>query len=245
MYYGIEGLKKTPALTFPSLMLSPESAGSGSSLSERETSKKKWGPLIPKAGMGYGATGIAAGWQQGIGMAAGLAGGALSQNKDTELLGSAVQGAGAGMMFGPWGAAIGGAAGLGMGLINQSRDLKEQARQNDMKRVGQQASAWYSKEQQPYDTTGYYQMKDGGEVRYKMTPKQNMMMGKKKLFSLGGEQIEAEGQETLMYPNGKMENINGPSHEQGGVPMTVKPGSKIFSNRIKARKELIERLKNY
>jgi hypothetical protein len=44
--------------------------------------------------------------------------------------------------------------------------------------------------------------------------------------------IEAEGQEVMETPNGQVSEIEGASHEQGGVNMNVPEGTKIYSKRI-------------
>lgn len=60
--------------------------------------------------------------------------------------------------------------------------------------------------------------------------------GLKDFFAYGGEAnnvpIEAEGQEIIQTPDGQMGEIQGPSHEQGGVDMSVPEGSMIYSDRI-------------
>jgi len=44
---------------------------------------------------------------------------------------------------------------------------------------------------------------------------------------------EAEGGELVEHPNGIMQEIKGPSHEEGGVPIEMNPLSHIYSKRIK------------
>ena len=44
--------------------------------------------------------------------------------------------------------------------------------------------------------------------------------------------IEAEGQEIVQEPNGDMYELQGPSHEQGGIDMQVPEGSQIYSKRL-------------
>lgn len=44
--------------------------------------------------------------------------------------------------------------------------------------------------------------------------------------------IEAEGQEIVQEPNGEMYELQGPSHEQGGIDMQVPEGSQIYSKRL-------------
>ena len=53
-------------------------------------------------------------------------------------------------------------------------------------------------------------------------------------FALGGEvPIEAEGEEIVQEPNGNMYELNGASHEEGGIDMTVPQGTQIYSKRLK------------
>lgn len=53
-------------------------------------------------------------------------------------------------------------------------------------------------------------------------------------FATGGEvPIEAEGQEIVEEPNGNMYELQGASHEQGGIDMSVPEGSQIYSKRLK------------
>ena len=44
--------------------------------------------------------------------------------------------------------------------------------------------------------------------------------------------IETEGQEIVQEPNGEMYELQGPSHEQGGIDMQVPEGSQIYSKRL-------------
>lgn len=45
--------------------------------------------------------------------------------------------------------------------------------------------------------------------------------------------IEAEGQELIQTPDGQLREIQGPNHENGGVPMEVPQDSVIYSKRLK------------
>lgn len=45
--------------------------------------------------------------------------------------------------------------------------------------------------------------------------------------------IEVEGEEIVELPNGQMQQMKGPSHEEGGIPMNVPEGTKIYSDRLK------------
>lgn len=52
-------------------------------------------------------------------------------------------------------------------------------------------------------------------------------------FDTGGNvPIEAEGQEIVQEPTGEMYELQGPSHEQGGIDMQVPEGSQIYSKRL-------------
>lgn len=55
------------------------------------------------------------------------------------------------------------------------------------------------------------------------------------MFALGGRAVqgEAEGGELLESPNGQMYDINGPKHEDGGVPISMDELSRIYSGRVK------------
>ncbi|ALN97277.1 hypothetical protein BOX09_gp31 [Flavobacterium phage Fpv1] len=56
--------------------------------------------------------------------------------------------------------------------------------------------------------------------------------------------VEVEGQEVMETPNGEVSEIEGASHEQGGVDMNVPEGTKIYSKRIeKFGKTMAERKK--
>jgi hypothetical protein len=45
--------------------------------------------------------------------------------------------------------------------------------------------------------------------------------------------IEAEGDEVMETPNGEVQELNGPSHAEGGIDMVVPSGTEIFSKRVK------------
>lgn len=56
-------------------------------------------------------------------------------------------------------------------------------------------------------------------------------------FALGGttqpgQMEEIEGGEELDMPDGSSQSAKGPKHEQGGIPIDLPPGTKIFSDRI-------------
>lgn len=56
-------------------------------------------------------------------------------------------------------------------------------------------------------------------------------------FSNGGmsnnPNAELEKQEVFQTPNGQVDQVNGPSHEEGGVPVNIPQGTRIWSDRLK------------
>lgn len=48
----------------------------------------------------------------------------------------------------------------------------------------------------------------------------------------GNTPIEVEGEEIVELPDGQMQQMQGPSHEEGGIPMNVPQGTKIYSDRL-------------
>lgn len=57
------------------------------------------------------------------------------------------------------------------------------------------------------------------------------------LLAMGGKvnniPVEVEGEEVGEMPNGQLLNFQGPSHEQGGIPVSLPEGTEIYSKRIK------------
>jgi hypothetical protein len=60
----------------------------------------------------------------------------------------------------------------------------------------------------------------------------NTMRGMVSPYATGGVAIEAEGEEVIQTPDGTMGQLQGPSHEEGGIEMTVPEGTKIYSDRL-------------
>ena len=64
----------------------------------------------------------------------------------------------------------------------------------------------------------------------------NMMYGTEQ-FPNGGQSMiynaEVESSENTLNPDGSTNQYNGPSHEQGGIPTQLDPGTLIFSDRLK------------
>lgn len=53
------------------------------------------------------------------------------------------------------------------------------------------------------------------------------------VYASGGQvPVEVEGNEMGQLPNGMMLDFQGPSHEQGGIPIDLPTGTKIYSDRV-------------
>jgi len=56
-------------------------------------------------------------------------------------------------------------------------------------------------------------------------------------YANGGKSMnpnaEVEKQEMMRMPNGSTEQVDGPSHENGGIPVNIPTGTEIFSDRLK------------
>ena len=63
---------------------------------------------------------------------------------------------------------------------------------------------------------------------------------------LFGAEVEAEGEEVVETPDGMTAELKGPSHENGGIDLTLPSGTKIYSKRIKGAdgKSMAVRKKN-
>lgn len=80
---------------------------------------------------------------------------------------------------------------------------------------------------------------EGGTPGGKMTGMQklaNTKFGKgiqSMVYASGGQvPVEVEGNEMGQLPNGMMLDFQGPSHEQGGIPIDLPTGTKIYSDRV-------------
>lgn len=70
--------------------------------------------------------------------------------------------------------------------------------------------------------------------------KQNAAFG----GSVGGVNVEVEGEEVGQTPDGQLIDFKGPSHEQGGIDINLPEGTEIFSKRITVKgKTMAERKK--
>ena len=52
------------------------------------------------------------------------------------------------------------------------------------------------------------------------------------IYAYGGKSIEIEGDEVVHEPGKNPVKVKGPKHEQGGIDVNVKPGTRIYSNRL-------------
>lgn len=50
---------------------------------------------------------------------------------------------------------------------------------------------------------------------------------------LGQPNAELEKQEVMQFPDGTTGQVNGPSHEQGGVPVNLPPATKVYSDKLR------------
>ena len=71
-------------------------------------------------------------------------------------------------------------------------------------------------------------------------------------YAMGGQSnnpnAEVEGNELMRYPDGSTQLMNGPSHENGGIPVNIPQGTEIFSDRLKlpgSKKTIAEEAKKY
>lgn len=60
-------------------------------------------------------------------------------------------------------------------------------------------------------------------------------MGGKMCYPDGGmmPNAELEKQEVMQFPNGSTDQVNGPTHKNGGVPVSIPAGTQIYSDRLK------------
>ena len=78
-----------------------------------------------------------------------------------------------------------------------------------------------------------------GQAREKITGKpfiNKILPGasvtKAALGGVMGQNIEAEGKEVVETPDGQTTELQGPSHENGGINMTVPQGTEVYSKRV-------------
>lgn len=75
-------------------------------------------------------------------------------------------------------------------------------------------------------------------------PRTPSSYGTRTSYQEGGQSqmvpIEVEGGETVKLPNGKLEKFTGPKHAEGGIPTQLPEGALIFSEHLKAPKEVVD-----
>lgn len=71
--------------------------------------------------------------------------------------------------------------------------------------------------------------KYGGIIKKKGKSKNKVI----RKFAFGGNNIEVEGNEIVQEPGKAPYKVVGPKHEEGGVDVSVKDGTKVFSDRLK------------
>jgi len=125
----------------------------------------------------------------------------------------AASGASAGMAAGPWGAlagaVIGGGIGAYTGSTNEDKALAEQ------KRLEAQQAQQLQMQQQQLSNPAYQSFAHGG-IQNSYNPN-----------------AEVEREEVVRMPNGATAQVDGPSHQNGGVPVNIPNGTQIFSDRLK------------
>jgi LysM repeat protein len=52
--------------------------------------------------------------------------------------------------------------------------------------------------------------------------------------------VEVEGKESVLLPNGELNKFEGPTHAQGGIPTNLPEGSKVFSHYLKPDAKIVE-----
>ena len=132
----------------------------------------------------------------------------------------AAKGAAMGAALGPWGAAAGAVAGGAMGWINSSQEeeaaKKAQTASNNrisLKNIRGKANESAGLTQ----TMGTQLYPYGGSINTDQ-PNAN---------------AELELNEQFMLPGGEVGQVNGPSHDEGGIEVALPQGTKVFSDRLK------------
>jgi len=128
-----------------------------------------------------------------------------------DVFAGAAAGAGTGVAVGgPWGAVIGGVIGAGTGLAKGLHVQKQEA--------GQEKLQLQNKIRQ--QRLGSYVAAPEYESLYAMGGMTGM------------PNAEVEGGESLAMPQGVDAAVEGPSHAQGGVPLNLPGGTKVYSDRL-------------
>jgi hypothetical protein len=132
----------------------------------------------------------------------------------------AAKGAAMGAALGPWGAAAGAVAGGVMGWVNSSQEeeaaKKAQTASNNrisLKRIRGKANESAGLTQ----TMGTQLYPYGGSIN----------------SDQANANAELELNEQFMLPGGEVGQVNGPSHDEGGIEVALPQGTKVFSDRLK------------
>jgi len=132
----------------------------------------------------------------------------------------AAKGAAMGAALGPWGAAAGAVAGGAMGWINSSQEeeaaKKAQTASNNrisLKNIRGKANESAGMTQ----TMGTQLYPYGGSIN----------------SDQANANAELELNEQFMLPGGEVGQVNGPSHDEGGIEVALPQGTKVFSDRLK------------
>ncbi|MFN9112325.1 MAG: hypothetical protein ACK5XN_19840, partial [Bacteroidota bacterium] len=135
------------------------------------------------------------------------------------------QGLAAGAMFGPWGAVIGGGIGAGYGAIKGSMEAKEMREKVRManigignRKLGRSMTSNVNWGTVNPNTSTNMMFANGGLVLDYDDPNAN---------------AELELQETFQMPDGTVGNVDGPSHEMGGIAVDLPEGTRIWSDKLK------------
>jgi len=140
-------------------------------------------------------------------------------------LSSAASGASMGMVAGPWGAAAGAVLGGAYGAIKGFSEKEKMDKLQDEaetritnKNINKRANASYNWGTPNINTSQNFMFARGGMVLDYDDPNGN---------------AELELQETFQMPDGTVGNVDGPSHENGGIAVDLPEGTRIWSDKLK------------
>jgi hypothetical protein len=140
-------------------------------------------------------------------------------------LSSAASGASMGMVAGPWGAAAGAVLGGAYGAIKGFSEKEKMDKLQDEaetritnKNINKRANASYNWGTPNINTSQNFMFARGGMVLDYDDPNAN---------------AELELQETFQMPDGTVGNVDGPSHENGGIAVDLPEGTRIWSDKLK------------
>lgn len=132
-----------------------------------------------------------------------------------------------------------GVAQLGSGLTNIGKGTAEYIGNNRLKNRETARNAMQ------YPQTAFSDAMDRGNKPQDYIPNRNGFrayggkvysdggMSIREIGGQGEDNVEVEGNEHILLPNGLSEEVKGASHEQGGIPLNLPEGSMIFSEKLK------------